>query len=192
MLKKFALFAILAISSLMSYAQETESNDKASKFGFTAGYGERHLDRTYLRTDYASQPGDQFYYYSGGGFFLGLTFDSRISENFGISSELLVTRFSFNYNYIFNTLLKYELFDSRFHLMAGPEFNLDPKLRVGGDWGNRLGMGLTGGLEFDITKRYSIYAKYSQELNNRYKGGIVEDDYEGNFNNFRLGIKFRF
>ena len=192
MLKKLLILAIFAMSFTFVQAQENEKNDKPSKFGFTAGYGERHLDRTYLRTDYANQLGDQFYHYSGGGFFLGITFDSEISENFGVNSELLVTRFSFNYNYIFNALIKYKLFDSRFHLMAGPELNFDPNLNAGGDWGNKFGIGFTGGLEFDITKRYSVYAKYNQELNNRYKGGNVEDAYEGNFNSFRLGIKFRF
>lgn len=194
MFKKLSLIAILAILPICAQSQEKVSESEPSKFGFTAGFINSELDKTYLKTDYTNQPWDLMPY-GGSGLFLGFTFDTEFSDNLGLSSELL---WAFTKNsgdhFRLNALFKYRLFNSKFHLLAGPEVKmLNSTQEFNGDkYGNSFGFNLTGGLEYDISNRYSVYAKYSKELTNRYSGSILEDEYEGSYSGFRIGLKFRF
>ncbi|MUP45460.1 hypothetical protein E0K83_06840 [Gramella sp. BOM4] len=192
MFKKLTLLAIFAMCSLYVQAQENESNDKPSKFGFTAGYIQSELNSEYInKTDqpipFSTVP------IGGEGLFLGVTFDAEIAKDLGVSSEFL---WAFTYNgahhWRLNTLLKYRLFSSKFHLLAGPEIKMIDSDAPNNDHGNRFGLNVTGGLEYDISNRYSVYFKYSEELTNRYNGGVLEDDYKGSYSGFRLGLKFKF
>ena len=150
------------------------------------------INTTYSGDIYDRPFDDYTLFRNSDGLYLGLTFDTNISERLGISSEVLwVDPANQNY-FVVNTLVKYNLFNSKFNLLAGPELRIDRNMTYSGDRGTNLGFGLTGGLEFDITKRYSIYAKYNQEFNDRYDGGVAEENYEGFYHGFRLGLKFRF
>ena len=194
MFKKLCLIATFAILPFCAQSQEKESNDKPSKFGFTAGFINSEFEKSrfnYAADDYFDPlPG-----LGGSGFFLGLTFDTEFNVNFGLSSEFLYANISGSDQLRLASLLKYNLFNSNFHLLAGPEINFLTTRALDHDsvdYGNEFGFNLTAGLEYDINRRISVYAKYSFELTDRYKSGTFEDYYKGGFDGFRLGLKFKF
>lgn len=194
MFKKISLIAVFAMLSFCAQAQEKEENEKSSKFGFTAGLINSEMNLDYLLNDPENRPWNTLPY-GGTGLFLGITYDNQFSEKFGISSEFIYADVGYD-QFRLNALLKYKLFNSKFSLLGGPEINLierGPDFSGGdGEIGNQFGFDLTGGLEYDINQRISVYGKYSYELTNRYSSGRYEDIYEGNYSGFRFGVKFRF
>ncbi|MUP45461.1 PorT family protein [Gramella sp. BOM4] len=194
MFKNFSLIAILVMTSLSSFAQETDSNDKPSKFGFTAGYMYNSLNVDY--EGYLFYGDDPTNTVGGDGYYAGLTYDTELGGDFGLTSELTYS-IAGTKNIRLATLLKYRLFDSNFHFTMGPELNylmrgVITKETGLGDYGNDLGLDLTGGLEYDINNRVSLYGRYSYELTDRYKGKQFENRQSGGFQTLRFGIKFKF
>ncbi len=187
------LVAAFATLTFCAQAQEKEKNDEPSKFGFTAGYINSELDKG--RFNYTPDENfDPIPGLAGSGLFLGLTFDTEFNEKLGLTSEFLFADIE-DTQFRLATLFKYDLFDTGLHVLAGPELNYfnSGSLDHGSfDYGKKLGVNVTGGLEYEINKRISVYAKYSYELTDRYKGGIYENFYEGGFNDFRIGLKFKF
>ena len=186
------LIAAFATLPLCAQSQEKETNHAPSKFGFTAGFIESAINPD-NKTNSPSPFWDPVADAKGSGLFVGITFDQELSEDFSLSSEFFWARSNVE-QFRLGTYLNYRLFNSKFRIMAGPELNY---ISQGGfdyqmDYGNRLGVNLTGGLEYDINNRISVYGKYSYELTDRYKGGVNEEYYEDGFKGFRLGIKFRF
>ena len=193
MLKKISLIAIFAMMSFCGQAQEEPKEDKPSKFGFTSGYinSDFHKERFNYAPDENFDPVPGL---AGSGLFLGVTFDTEFNENFGLSSELIFADIK-ETQFQLAAMVKYNLFQTGLHVLAGPEItfiNSGALDHDSFDYGKKLGVNLTGGLEYDINTRISFNGKYSYELTDRYKGGIYASQYKGGFNSFRLGLKFRF
>ena len=194
MFKKLCLIATFAILPFCAQSQEKESNDKPSKFGFTAGYMSNSLIVDYEgNLFYGDDPTNNA---GGDGYFAGITFDTELGGDFGLTSELTYS-IAGTKNIRLATLLKYRLFDSKFHLNLGPELNYVLRGAVPyeaglDDYGNDLGVDLTGGLEYDVNDRISLYGRYSYEMTDRFKGKQYENRQTGGFQTLRFGIKFKF
>lgn len=189
MFKKLSLIALFAIMTYSVNAQETQHEVKYSKFGFTSGIITSKFDLAnvgQIKEKY--NPGD----HDGNGVYLGLTFDTGFSENFGLNSELIYAKLDESDRYLLSTSLKYRLFNSDFHMLAGLELNYlgsNPKNALGEENVKRAGLNGLLGLEYQFNDRFSIYGNFSTEVTNRLK----DDDGDTNhgYHNGRLGVKFK-
>ena len=191
MLKKISLILMFTIVSFAAKAQETPDTEKPSKFGFTAGLMDSNVNNNQFLLNENTY---DLRRYAGGGMFLGLTFDTDLNREFGLSSELIWAKLNNSSRYMLSTSLKYRLFNSNFNALGGLELNYlssAPHNSAGEEFGNRTGLNALVGLEYEINDRISINANYSYELTNRYKEPLKDEKNTG-INNLRLGLKFKF
>ena len=184
------LIATFATLPFCAQAQENEPEIKTSKFGFTAGIMESRFDLANTgRVEEIYNPGE----HDGTGIFLGLTFDTEFSRNFGLYSEVIWAKLEDSDRYLLSTSLKYRLFQSDFHALGGLELNYlgsAPKNAAGEENMKRAGLNGLLGLEYQLNSRFSFYGNFSFETTNRFKDKSI--DYDGGYHNGRLGIKFSF
>jgi hypothetical protein len=189
MFKKLSLIALFAMMTYSANAQETQSEVKFSKFGFTSGIITSKFDLANVGTIKEKyNPGG----HDGQGVYLGLTFDTGFNENIGLTSELIYAKLDESDRYLLSTSLKYRLFNSNFHALGGLELNYlgsNPKNSLGEENVNRAGLNGLLGLEYQFNNRFSIYGNFSfEELTNRFKDA---DGDKGGYHNGRLGVKFK-
>ena len=191
MFKKISLIAVFAILPIFAQSQQEEEKEQASDFGFTAGIMESRSDLAntgQIKKIY--NPGE----HDGAGLFLGLTFDTEFSKNFGLYSELIWAKLEDSDRYLLSTSLKYRLFNSDFHALGGLELNYlgsAPKNAEGEENIKRAGLNGLLGLEYQLNERISFYGNFSFETTNRLKNDPDGDSNLG-YHNGRLGVKFRF
>ncbi|MFV8226867.1 hypothetical protein [Christiangramia aquimixticola] len=190
MFKKLSLIALFAMMTYSANAQETQTEVKTSKFGFTSGVITSKFELAnvgQIKEKY--NPGG----HDGDGIYIGLTFDIDFNENFGLNSELLYAKLDESDRYLLSTSLKYRLFNSKFYSLGGLELNYlgsNPKNALGEENVKRAGLNGLFGLEYQFSNRFSVYSNFSVEMTNRLKG----DDGATNhgYHNGRLGVKFKF
>lgn len=174
-MKKIILIAIFAIASL-SYTNAQKAN-----FGTTAGFHNFTLKASGQGITAST---------SASGFFIGITLDFQVSEDFNIQPELHFVSTSKDGESVEQIVMpilgKYYITDE-FNLQAGPQVDL---VISESDGLNTLGLGFAFGSGYDFSDKLFASARYSFGLTNR-----VENAPSGStlkFDTFQIGLGYRF
>jgi len=188
-MKKLNLFlSFLILTVFSTSAQDDNENSKTVTFGAKAGYTTIILK---VKVDSESDSDDI------SGFYIGTFANIPLSQKLDLQPELLYSTYSEDGE---NTgvlqlpiLLKYNV-DDRFGLVVGPQldFLTDDDDAAGI---KRVGVGIAGGIAFDITDELFMDARYSFGLYDRLSSGLPgfeEFDVKTYFNYLHIGLGYRF
>ena len=188
-MKKTLFFFILSLCfSLNSNAQDDETNSKSGNVGIKAGYTSFIAK---VKVDGASGSDNV------SGFYVGLTTEVEISENFDFQPELLFANYSQDgesSSILFLPLLLKFNANEELGIFAGPQ--LDYLLNEEDAEGlTRLGLGVAIGASYDISDEIFIDTRYSFGISDRLDGvieGFEGFDIKTRFNFFQVGLGYRF
>jgi opacity protein-like surface antigen len=174
-MKKVILTAIIALSSFC-YVNAQKAN-----FGVTAGFHNFTVKNNGQGITAST---------SASGFFVGVTGDFQVSDDFNIQPELHFVSTSKNGESVEQIVMpimgKYYI-TGQFNLQAGPQIDL---VISESDGLNTLGIGLGFGAGYDFSDKLFATARYSFGLSNR-----VEDAPSGvslKFDTFQIGVGYKF
>lgn len=185
-MKKIVVLAFFLLAGSFVNAQ-TSAPQNETRFGFTSGYVNTSFisDAPHPILKVVDNPtfGKAIFVGAFADIFLGSStfFKPEVIYHFGDRTAFLEV----------SPLFKQYLFNSRFHVLAGPQvrFIIGPLAENY----KRTGLELAGGLGYDITKDIFIQAKYSYEFTNRYEEGVEPTGgNEMHFETFSIGLGYRF
>ena len=173
-MKKFILLLLLMAVSMGMNAQET------SRFGLTAGLLNTNVDFDFTLSNFSAT--------NNTGFYIGAVADVPLSEKFHFQPELTYGSAG-DLGFIFlPAMLKFYAAEG-FHLQAGPQFAFSTTLNdikndvtaavelIDEDFADSIesilrnfGVDIGFGAGYDINENFTIQARYSLELTNRYNG----------------------
>ena len=175
-MKKLLLVATVAVFGFTNVNAQT-----STEFGVSAGYNSLIASAKVDGNSGSS---------SISGFFVGVFADIATSEKFHVQPELQYVNVSQNGgsgNMLVMPILGKYYVSNEFNLLFGPQldFILDESEGV-----NTFGFGLSAGIGYDITEKFSASARYSFGLSNRLQD--VPSGTKVNFNFFQLGLSYKF
>ena len=166
---KRILFILIAMATLSINAQ--------SDFGVTAGY---------LSATAKAESGGISISASESGFFAGFFADITLSDDLNLQPEIQYINIQDGNGILIPVIAKYYVAD-KFNLQAGPQlmFDLDESV----DDFSSVNIDLALGAGYDIDEDFSVFARYSFQLNNTYTGPL---DLTARLNFLNVGLAYKF
>ncbi|NRB82656.1 MAG: PorT family protein [Winogradskyella sp.] len=181
-MKYFLIPVFIVFLSINAFAQDNDNPlDNSFTFGLRTGYNTFALSADNL-TPYTS------------GYYGGFFFEKKLSEIWALQFET-----NFNYNgsstLQFPLLLKYKIAE-KFQLFGGPQlsYSFEQKNIDKANRNKRFGMSLILGMQYDISKKWFVEARYTHGLTDQFSvfQGLNVDPVFAKQRSFSLGIGYKF
>ena len=179
-MKRILITCFLMLISLSGFSQDEELvTEKKTRFGITFGLN----SNSYKADGQFNLVPTNLY----GGLFL----ETTLNKKFTLRSEILYSRIQSEDFNLFELpiILKYKL-GKKFSVFGGPQLNYmyngreDPTFSREID--QHLTFGVNLGLEYQLTKKWSVNVRYTYRFTNQLGIGLT------NINGFRFGVAYRF